>query len=60
MVTKLTDAMVAIEGEAMRQVTWDRRSEERPLGARRQAADHRRREGDASQQSRLIGQIVLG
>ena len=22
MVTKLTDAMVAIEGEAMRQVTW--------------------------------------
>jgi 4-oxalocrotonate tautomerase len=62
MVTKLTDAMVAIEGEAMRQVTWVVIDEVKswPLGARRQAADHGRRAGDASQQSRLIGQIVLG
>jgi len=62
MVTKLTDAMVAIEGEAMRSghLGGDRRGEERPVGARRQAADHGRRAGDASQQSRLIGQIVLG
>ena len=44
MVTDLTDAMVAIEGEAMRQVTWVVIEEvkERQLGARRQAPDHGR------------------
>jgi len=62
MVTKLTDAMVAIEGEAMRQVTWvvidEVKSGHWALGGK--PLGHGRRAGDASQQSRLIGQIVLG
>ena len=51
MVTDLTDAMVAIEGEAMRRgrghapghLGGDRGDKERQLGARRQAAHHGRR-----------------
>ena len=45
MVSDLTDAMVAIEGETMRQVTWVVIEEVKSgeLGARRQAAHHGRR-----------------
>jgi 4-oxalocrotonate tautomerase len=42
MIRKLTDAMVSIEGENMRGVTWVRISEvaSGDLGHRRSAADH--------------------
>ncbi|MGZ8401124.1 MAG: tautomerase family protein [Methyloceanibacter sp.] len=53
MVTDLIDAMVAIEGESMRgHLGGDRRGEERPLGARRQAADHGRCSRAANQSKR--------
>ena len=54
-VGRLTDAMVAVEGEVMRPVTWvtSRRCERR-LGHRRQAADHRRRQGTRSRGACLV------
>ncbi len=49
MIKKVTDAMVEIEGEAMRGVTWVRVHEvsKRQLGHRRQGPHHRRRESHA-------------
>ena len=56
MIEKLTDAMVEIEGENMRGVTWvvDRGGQERRLGHRRQRADHRGRPRARGRRSRLI------
>ncbi len=47
MIAKLTDAMVSIEGEAMRGVTWVKISEvaSGDWGIGGQAADHRSRQG---------------
>ena len=56
MIEKLTDAMVSIEGENMRGVTWVKISEvsQRRMGYRRSAADHRSGEGACrGQKSRL-------
>ena len=53
---RLTDAMVSVEGEAMRGVTWvrDRRGGKRRLGDRRQGPDHQRRTRAGGRQGGLI------
>jgi 4-oxalocrotonate tautomerase len=52
-IKKLTDAMVEVEGEAMRGVTWVTIQEVRSgeWGDRRPAVDHGRREGTRGWQS---------
>ena len=56
MVRQLTDTMVGIEGENMRQVTWVvvEEVEERRLGHRRQSAEHRGREGAGRRAARRL------
>ena len=55
-VERLTDAMVSIEGENMRPVTWVVVEEvaKRRLGHRRQAGEHGRRQGTGGWRARLV------
>ena len=60
-IKKLTDAMVSIEGENMRGVTWGdgRGSRERRLGHRRQRPDDERRAGAGRGQSCLTSKMIF-
>jgi hypothetical protein len=48
MINKVTNAMVEVEGEAMRGVTWG--GCKRRMGHRRKSIERRRRQGDANAQ----------
>jgi len=56
LIAKVTAAMIEVEGENMRGVTWVRVNEfeKRRLGNRRQGAENGRRPGACRRESRLI------